>query len=416
MCRYARTEKQAVEILAKLDEVCLTLLGLNAANVPVDAWEEWTADVIEAAERQRSRSATDKKDELKTAEIASATVGALLTALPEERVSMCSADVTAIRDQAETLRAGALKKAQRLKTLESSLLQKHGLSRAEGGLNLLDALSKELFESVLVMRQEELEAALHQISRLHAQLKKESSSAKERRSLRKRIEKRNAELKVQVLNYNRLVPYGGRSRSNADATALLRGDPEPWRFEGVEEEADLSSRKRKSPALPTLTLKEKLSLLDVYNLKNRLEEESVLLIREMLSYLSYFKGYISDVSSEISGLSELINRLDGLELAAFDISELAGTARYSISDDDASINKDFLAGRVALLCQGRRRAQVLLSKGLENFRGILSAESMRSVLQEVNDPAKTTQSDFDPEVADPELTDEELDSGSEDSD
>lgn len=261
-------------------------------------FKEWKAEVQEVARRQLSRQAHVSSKaleyfklltELEAARKLSAyhQSGAFTDSL------LCSDEMQQVRSLTTEVVKGIEGKERKVRQLEKELLPDSGLRSSEERSCLIEESRVELAETAITSCQVEIEALLHSLEKYKQRVSNEADSAKMRASLRRKEADVKKQIDTAVNRYNGLIALADHTvgRKQADAQVLLESGELPWQYEHCPDETlrvDLVVHR-------TVAFRQKLELVEAFNLVQRLSEEESILIREQENYSKYHRELVDDL-------------------------------------------------------------------------------------------------------------------------
>jgi hypothetical protein len=205
--------------------------------------------------------------------------------------------------------------------------------------------------------QEQLEMGYLLLQRKHSTIQTRATSSKQRSSLRRAITNEKAKLKKHIQQYNSIV---------RDMEMELPSLQEDDIFDGKFPWSPLSTHH-------SICMREAYEAANIYNKLIRTEEEEVLLVKEMSSYILYYNQKI--LPSLSSQVQELDDRLGvhprGSMLTVTHSMETPQPAILTYRRASHTAHESVLLGERATLMSGFHKAQSTLARGADLFRPFL---------------------------------------------
>jgi hypothetical protein len=368
-CRFAQCHTRTASAAAAFEAACLQILDVPAETVAVDSLVKWKEEIQVVAEAQLQDSRRTKgspavqyfllRRELMTAD----TLSPFLNSPAFEDSDLCSETLRNLSGASQELIKSREAKLKKISELEKVLfLELQGQAVEEEALHLLEAQARvTLIEETVMALQEEMEGLLHALEKLRFRIHNEADSATMRSGLRKKQSVVKKQLETVVSRYNAILPKDetGIDRQAGTADDLLLGKELPWQFDRCfDDELEISPGVHK-----TLHFRQKYELADLYNKWQRLKEESILLVQEQRSYLSFYVAYQEDLRRSIEAWEECLTGP-----LAVRRTEFHTTSRYSLLDSDIGTEVALIRGTIARLWKTHYDVVQEYEKGRSHFQ------------------------------------------------
>ena len=292
---------------------------------------------------------------------------------------LCSDTVQQVRSLTEEIVKGLHMKEKKLQELERALFDQDAdpCVSESARERVLETSRTELAEHTIISLQVDIEALLHNLEKFKLRMASEADSAKMRASMRKKESDVKKQVEAAVSRYNIVIQKGhpNQQREPASAPDLLGGAELPWRFEGRQEDLLVVG----ALVQKTVAFKQKVEVVEAFNLWQRLKEESKLLVQEQRSVLAYYSDTIADLDVRI----ESLDRLDDTPVgdAGMDGESEGHQSRYWASEGRLRTDRAIRSGCRALLSRARATALARLKA---------AEEQSPSALQETGSAADNT--------------------------
>jgi hypothetical protein len=195
--------------------------------------------------------------------------------------------------------------------------------------------------------QEQIELAFFHMQKKHQCIQDVAVSSKQRSALRSSVTKERKKISKLVARYQVLVHQIGDQPLVEEE--ILQGNF-PW--------SALTVRS-------SIGLQQKLEIVDAFNTVERLEEEEVLLIKEMTQCISFIREHIEyPLVADIYKLEDIVN---GRIVPRSDIQPQTGTHRYYYDGNQTAP----IEGKISFLKRGLHFGRQLLQKCLLMFSPFL---------------------------------------------